>query len=124
MKTRLAGLCLIACGLLAALLFVYLPLRDGPAGVMGPARIKVLVFIPLAVVSGLAFLVGGPPVLEAFQARPKSRDQLALVLGIIIASGVLTGVGYWQLKTRWLAPPAPPILQSGPNAPPVPAPRP
>lgn len=125
MKTRLAGLGLIACGLLAALLFVYLPLRDGPEGVMGLARIKVLVFIPLAVVSGLAFLVGGPPVLEAFQARPKSRDQLALVLGIIIVSGVLTGLGYWQLKTRGLHPQASPLLERDPKGPPgIPAVRP
>lgn len=123
MKTRLAGLGLVACGLLAALLFVYLPLRDGPDGFMGPVRVKVLVFIPLAVVTGLALLAGGPPVLEAFQAQPKSRDQLALVLGIIIASGVLTGVGYWQLKTRWLTPPPRPVLDIMPTAPP-PAPRP
>lgn len=123
MKTRLAGLGLVACGLLAALLFVYLPLRDGAVGVMGPVRVKTLVFIPLAIVTGLAFLLGGPPVLDAFQARPKSRAQLALVLGIIIASGVLTGAGYWQIKTRWLAPPAPSILDVGPGAPP-PVPRP
>ncbi len=118
MKIRLAGLGLIACGLLAALLFVVLPLRQGPGGFMGPVRAKGLVFIPLAVVSGLAFLLGGPPVLDAFQARPKSRQQLALVLGIIVGSGVLTGLLYWQLTTRWQHPPAPAILDAAPRRPP------
>ena len=51
MKIRFAGLGLIACGLLFAVLFVYLPIRDGAAGVMGPVRLQALVFIPLAVVT-------------------------------------------------------------------------
>jgi hypothetical protein len=87
---------------LSAVLFVYLPLRDGGAGFMGRVRINALVFVPLAIVTGAAFVMGGPRVLDAFQARPKSRRQLALVLGIIIGSGVLTGLAYWQIKTRWM----------------------
>jgi hypothetical protein len=118
MKTRLAGLVLIGCGILFAVLFVYLPIRDG-----GRFRPNVLVFIPLAVVTGLAFVAGGPPVLAAFQARPKSKGQLALVLSIIIGSGVLTGLGYWQIKRRWLRPPEPVILDSSPRRPQLPAVR-
>src|SRR4026209_2846736 len=110
MKIRLAGLGLIAIGVLFAVVFVYFPVRDGPGGFMGPVRPGALVFIPLAVVTGLAFIIGGAPVLEAFQARPKSKPQMALVLSIIIGSGVLTGLGYWQLKTRWLRAPEPVIL--------------
>lgn len=120
MKTRWAGLGLIACGILVALLFVYLPIRDGPDGFMGRVRINALVFIPLAVVTGLAFVIGGPPVLEAFQARPKSKGQTALVLAIIIGSGVLTGLGYWQIKTRWLRAPEPVILDASPRVPVLP----
>ena len=101
MKIRFAGLILILVGALVALLFVYLPIRN-PAGFMGPVRIKALVFIPLAVVAGAALLIGGPPVLAAFQARPKSRGQLTLVLSILIGSGLLTGIGYWQITTRWI----------------------
>lgn len=115
MKTRLAGLGLIGCGFLAAVLFVYLPVRDDPSGFMGPVRLNALVFVPLAVVTGLAFVIGGLPVLAAFQARPKSTRQLVLVLSIIIGSGVLTGLGYWQLKTRWLRSPEPVILDSSPR---------
>jgi hypothetical protein len=117
-KTRLAGLGLIGLGVLFAVLFLYFPIRDGPEGVMGRVRLNVLVFIPLAVVTGLAFVAGGPPVLAAFQARPKSGGQLALVLSIIIGSGILTGLGYWQLKTRWLRAPEPVILDSAPRRPP------
>ena len=117
MKTRVAGLVLIGCGILFAVLFVYLPIRDGPDGFMGRVRLNALVFIPLAVVTGLAFVIGGPPVLEAFQARPKSQRQLTLVLSIIIGSGVLTGLGYWQIKSRWLRPPEPVILDSSPKVP-------
>ena len=114
MKTRLAGLGLIAIGILFAVFFVYFPIRDGGAGV----STKALVFIPLATVTGLAFLIGGPAVLEAFQARPKSKGQLTLVLSIIIGSGVLTGLGYWQLKTRWMRASEPVILDASPRRPP------
>ena len=83
-------------------------------------RINALVFIPLAVVTGLAFVIGGPSVLAAFQARSKSKKQLVLVLSIIIGSGVLTGLGYWQLKTRWLRAPEPVMLDSAPRRPVLP----
>jgi hypothetical protein len=69
-KIRWAGLGLIACGLLFAVLFVYLPIRNGPDGFMGGVRINALVFVPLAVITGLAFVIGDVPVLDAFQARP------------------------------------------------------
>ena len=117
MKTRLFGLGLIAFGVLFAVLFVYLPIRDAADGLMGPASIKALVFIPLTVVTGFALLIAGSPVLEAFQARPKSSGQLTLVLLIIIGSGVLTGLAYWQTKTRWLGPPDPVILDASPKVP-------
>jgi Ca2+/H+ antiporter len=120
MKIRWAGLGLIGLGILFAVLFVYLLIRDGPDGFMGRVRLNALVFIPLAVVTGLAFVIGGTPVLEAFQARPKSRGQLALVLSILIGSFVLTGLGYWQIKTRWLRTPDPVILDSSPKVPDLP----
>jgi hypothetical protein len=120
MKIRLVGVGLVALGIVFALLFVYLPIRDGSDGFMGPVRIKALVFIPLAVVTGLAFVVGGTPALEAFQARPKSRGQLALVLSIIVGSGGLSGVGYWQIKTRWLRAPEQVILDASPKVPVLP----
>jgi hypothetical protein len=120
MKIRFVGLGLIACGVLFAVLFVYLPIRDGADGFMGPVQLKALVFIPLAVVSGLTFLIGGSPVLEAFQARPKSKGQNALVLLIIVGSGVSTGLAYWQIKTRWLRPPEQVILDASPKVPTLP----
>lgn len=120
MTIRLTGLGLIACGVLFAFFFVYLPIRDGGEGFMGLVSLKALVFIPLAVVTGLAFLIGGAPALDAFQARPKSKGQLAFVLSIIIGSGVLTGLGYWQIKSRWLRPPEPVILDASPKVPQLP----
>jgi hypothetical protein len=120
MKLRLTGLGLIALGLLFAVLFVYLPIRDGSDGFMGPVQLKALVFIPLAVVTGLSFLIGGAPVLGAFRAKPKSTQQLGLVLAIIIGSGVLTGLGYWQIKTRWLRAPEQVILDASPKVPVLP----
>lgn len=124
MKTRLAGIGLVLLGILFAVLFVYQPLRDGPAGFMGFGRTKGIVFIPLAVLTGLSFIIGGPTALEAFQAKPKSRGQLAFVLGIIIASGIMTGLGYWQLKSRWLREQEPVILDAAPRVPIPPPPRP
>ncbi len=111
-------------GILFAVFFIYLPVRDGPTGFTGGVSSKVLVFVPLAVMTGLAFVIGGPPALSAFQARPKSRGQLAFVLGIIIGSGVLSGLGFWQLKTRWMRAPQPVILDASPRVPVLPPPRP
>lgn len=118
MRTRTAGLGLIGLGVLFAVLFVYLPIRDGVDGFTSGVRMKSLVFIPLAVVSGVVFALGGPRALRAFQVGPKSKAQLTLVLSVIIVSGVLSGVGYWQIKSRWLREPEPVIL-SVPSMPPV-----
>lgn len=114
MKTRLAGLVLIVLGVLSAVFFVYLPMQGDDAGPLGRTRTKALVFVPLAIVTGLAFAIGGPPALEAFQARPKSRSQLAFVLGLIIGSGLLTGLGYWQLKKRAPRPPELEVIRDFP----------
>jgi hypothetical protein len=122
-KIRWAGLGLIGCGILFGVLFVYLPIRNGPDGFMGGVRINALVFVPLAVISGLAFMIGGTPVLDAFQARPKSKPQLTLVLSILIGSGIFTGLGYWQIKTRWLAPEETVILDASPRVPNLPPSR-
>ena len=122
-KIRWAGLGLIACGLLFAVLFIYLPIRNGPDGFMGSVRINALVFVPLAAITGLAFVIGDAPVLDAFQARQKSRAQRTLVLSILIGSGLFTGVGYWQIKTRWLAPAETVILDASPRVPNLPPTR-
>ena len=121
MKIRWAGLGLIGIGVLFAVFFIYLPIHQGPDGFMGRVRLNALVFVPLAIVTGLAFVIGGGPALWAFQARPKSRAQLTFVLSIIIGSGVLTGLGYWQLKTRWMRPVDPVILDASPRVPTLPA---
>jgi hypothetical protein len=121
-KIRLAGLGLIGLGILFGILFVYLPIRQGPDGVMGGVRINALVFVPLAIITGLALVIGGVHVLDAFQARPKSKAQLTLVLSILIGSGVFTGVGYWQIKTRWLIDETV-ILDASPHVPTLPATR-
>jgi hypothetical protein len=122
MKTRLAGLVLIAIGILFAFFFVYQPISGGSQGTVGRVRLNALVFIPLAIVTGLALAIGGPPVLGAFQARPKTKGQLTLVLSIIIGSGILTAISYWQLKSRWLRP-EPVILDTVPRVPQIPAAR-
>ena len=119
-KIRFAGLGLIAIGVLFAVLFIYLPIRQGPDGFMGRVRLNALVFVPLAIVTGLSFVIAGGPALWAFQARPKSRGQLTFVLSVLIGSGVLTALGYWQLKTRWMRPVEPVILDASPRVPQLP----
>jgi hypothetical protein len=120
MKIRLTGVGLIALGILFAVLFIYLPIVDGPDGFMGRVRLNALVFVPLSTMTGFAFLLGGAPVLEAFQTKPKSRAQMTLVLSIIIGSGILSGLGYWQIKTRWLRAAEPVILDASPKVPVIP----
>ena len=119
-KIRLAGLGLIGIGILFAVLFIYLPIRQGPDGFMGRVRLNALVFVPLSIVTGLSFVIGGGPALWAFQAKPKSRAQLTFVLSVIIGSGVLSALGYWQLKSRWMRPAEPVILDSIPRVPELP----
>lgn len=119
MATRLTGVGLILLGVLFAVFFLYFPVRDGGHGFMGPVRAKALVFVPLAIVSGLSFVIGGPRVLAAFQAGTtaggaKTKQQTALVLSIIIGSGILTAIMYWQIQTRWMRTPEPVILQVPP----------
>jgi hypothetical protein len=121
MKIRAAGVGLIGIGILFAVLFIYLPIHQGPDGFMGRVRLNALVFVPLAIVTGLSFVIAGGPALWAFQARPKSKGQLAFVLSVLIGSGVLTGISYRQLKTRWLRPAEPVILDASPRVPQLPS---
>lgn len=123
MKTRLAGLVLLACGLLAAALFLYVPHPDGTLAPLGPAHFKGLVFVGFAVVIGLAFVLGGAPVLAAFQARPKSREQLMLVLALIVASGTVAALAYWQMTRHGRPRPPATILDTVPAGPPALVPR-
>jgi hypothetical protein len=120
MKTRWAGVGLIGLGILFVVLFIYLPIRDGSDGFMGPVRLKALLFTGISVVTGLAFIIGGPPVLAAFQTRPRSRKQVVLVLSILVSSEVLAGIAYWQIKGRWLTAPEPLILDASPKVPVLP----
>lgn len=110
MLTRLVGVGLICIGILFGVLFVYMPIRDGGAGFMGRMRVNALVFVPLCIVTGFAFVFGGPRALAAFQAKPKSKGQFAFVMSIIIGSGVLSGLSYWQIKSRWMREPEQVIL--------------
>ena len=59
------------------------------------------------------------PLLDRYGTHP----NLTLVLSIIIGSGLLTGLGYWQLKTRWMRPPEPVILDPSPRVPQLPTTR-
>ena len=120
MKTRLVGLGLIVLGLLAAYFFIYMPVRDGPDGIMGSLRMSALLFVPLSTITGVAFAIGGNPVLWAFQARPKTRGQTAVVLTILASSWLVSGLGYWQIKTRWMRAPEQVILDSSPRVPDLP----
>gem|GEM_PF-2115955 len=63
---------------------VNVPVRDSADGFMRPVRVKGLVYTLLAVVTGLILVIGGPPALDAFQVRPKSRGR-RLVLSIVIS---------------------------------------
>lgn len=117
MTTRLVGLGLIAIGIVFGVMFVYFPIRDHGDGFMGLVSIKALVFVPLAIVTGLSFVIGGTPVLIAFQARQKTKQQLRLVLSIIVGAGIISGITFWQVKTRWLVEPEPLILQVPPMPP-------
>ena len=123
MQVRLTGLGLIVLGLVFAFFFIYMPVRDGPAGVMGSVRNTALLFVPLSIITGVAFVIGGEQVLWAFQAKPKSRGQLVLVLSIIIGSWSIGGYLFWQIKTNWMRAPEPVILDGSPKFPTLPKSR-
>jgi hypothetical protein len=124
-KIRLFGLGLIALGLLFAWFFVYLPVHDGPDGFVGRGPIKALVFVPLACVIGLGLLVGGGPVLDAFQSKRRTRGQWAVVWSLLLSATAISGVTFWLIRTRWAPPPkGPPVVREFRGVPPPSAPRP
>src|SRR5262245_43623055 len=122
---RLFGLGLIALGALFAWFFVYLPVKAGPTGLVGTVPLKALVFVPLAVIIGLGLLLGGAPVLVAFQSRQRTRRQWVIVWTLLSSATVFTGLGYWLLRTRWAPPPKGPsvIRDFRPQVPTPSAPR-
>jgi lysylphosphatidylglycerol synthetase-like protein (DUF2156 family) len=98
-RTRAGGLLLIVLGAIVAWFFLLGPLREAHAGVPEVRyQLKAFLLVPLCVVFGIAFLLGG----SGLNYRDVERRQLTLTGWLLFAViAVLTAVGYWWLQQQF-----------------------
>jgi hypothetical protein len=99
LKIRAGGLLLVILGGMVAWFFLLGPLREAQAGVPEIRyQLKGFLLVPLCVVFGAAFLLGG----SGLNYRDVERRQLTLTGWLLFAViAVLTAVGYWWLQREF-----------------------
>ena len=101
LKARLIGLFLVAVGVGFAWYFAWRPLTGAQAGaphISFPT--KVFFVSPLAIVFGLAFLIGGAPAQALLGGPPRTRQQHLLVWPLFAASLALGGLAYYWYQAQ------------------------
>jgi hypothetical protein len=97
LMARLVGLVMVGIGVGLAWFFAWRPLAEAQAGVQHASySTKVFFVAPLAIVYGLALLIGGAPVRALIAGPPRTRRQHLAVwplFALAIAAGVLAY--YW-----------------------------
>lgn len=101
LKTRLAGLALLAGGALFGWMFIWSPYR---AAVAGAPEIhystKAFVLVPMCLIFGIVMLTIG----TRYAYRDAEKQQLTPLGWVLFAAIViLTGVTWWWLETRFTA---------------------
>ena len=96
LKARLIGLALLAAGLAFAWFFAWRPLADAQAGVQHISfPTKVFFVSPLAIVFGLALLIGGGPAGALLAGAPRTRQQHLLVWPLFAVAMAVGGLAYY-----------------------------
>ena len=100
-KARLIGLVLVGLGLGFAWFFAWRPLAEAQAGVQHISfPTKVFFFSPLAIVFGLALLIGGAPAHALIGGPPRTRQQHLLVWPLVVAAVALGGLAYYWYEAQ------------------------
>ena len=98
MKARLFGIVAIAMGIALGWFFGLAPLEEARAGAAEiKVELKIFLVGPMLVVSGLALILGGAPVWDAFNGPPVGKQQIwitVIVTALALAAG---GIGW-----RWM----------------------
>ena len=104
MKSRIVGLLLIAAGLACGWFFILGPLHQAQAHAPEVSyNLKSFILAPLLVVGGIALLLGGPPVAEAFVGKPEGRQQIAITVVTALIAFALSGLGWWWFDGQMTA---------------------
>jgi hypothetical protein len=101
MMARIFGLLIVAAGLAAGWFVIVEPLQQAAAH--APSlhySLKGFVFVPLALVSGIALFLGGNSVAPIFLGAPRGVAQKSLSFVIIAIAFSTTGAGWWLFTER------------------------
>jgi hypothetical protein len=101
LRVRMIGLLLIAAGVAAAWLFGLRPLQQAQAGAdhVEIAQ-KVFLFAPMAVIFGLAFLIGGGPAGDLMMGPPRTKQQHLAVWPLFALALAAGGLSYWWFEGK------------------------
>jgi hypothetical protein len=96
LKARVIGFVLVGVGVGFAWFFAWRPLAEAQAGVQQVSfPTKVFIVSPLAIVYGLALLIGGAPVHALIGGPPRTRQQHLIVWPLFAAALALGGLAYY-----------------------------
>ena len=96
LKARLIGLVMVGFGVGFAWFFAWRPLVEAQAGVHQISfPTKVFLVSPLAIVYGLALLIGGAPVHALIGGPPRTRQQHLIVWPLFAAGLAVGGLAYY-----------------------------
>jgi hypothetical protein len=96
LKARLIGLVMSGVGVGFAWFFAWRPLVEAQAGVQQVSfPTKVFFFAPLAIVYGLALLIGGAPVHALIAGPPRTRRQHLIVWPLFAVGLAAGGLSYY-----------------------------
>ena len=101
LKARLLGLVLLAIGVGFAWFFAWRPLAEAQAGAQQISfPTKVFFVTPLAVVFGLALLIGGAPAHALLGGPPRTRQQHLLVWPLFACALAVGGLAYYWYQAQ------------------------
>jgi hypothetical protein len=96
LMARLIGLAMVGVGVGFAWFFAWRPLAEAQAGATQTSfPMKIFFVAPLAIVFGLALLIGGAPARALLMGPPRTRQQHLLVWPLFAAALAAGGLAYY-----------------------------
>ena len=96
LMARLVGLVMVGGGVALAWFFAWRPLAEAQAGVQHVSySMKIFFVAPLAIVYGLALLIGGAPVWALIAGPPRTLRQHLIVWPLFALALAAGGLAYY-----------------------------